>query len=377
METRQPSNSISTIATTAQLSAQRSITINTSARPPPNPSERSAPPRTHSPQSARPSRVTPAWVRSPTPPTDTISTSPPSSPLAPDTKPNTKRARPTGRKHDQARSASPVIGRSNTASTMIQWRSFARSTAEPQPEPSTDLGQAWLDSLPASAGYGYDWLEGPKRWAELGALDEEAAAGARGRVGTGEEGGVGGMYGEKRPWNWRGPRTERKAWYVRAQNTLLRNPFVPLMLRLVILAFSLAALVLAVKIYRNGGKPGNGGEFGRKQQPSTILALIVSSIALVFVFFVTYDEYSSKPLGLRSPKAKMRLIFLDLFFIVFSSANLSLAFDTINDAYEACRGGSGWEEPLRTQVCRAQRGLAAVLLIVLVSVFRVVERVTR
>jgi hypothetical protein len=36
-------------------------------------------------------------------------------------------------------------------------------------------------------------------------------------------------------------------------------------------------------------------------------------------------QYTSKPLGLRSPSAKARLILLDIFFIVFDSANLSFA----------------------------------------------------
>lgn len=37
------------------------------------------------------------------------------------------------------------------------------------------------------------------------------------------------------------------------------------------------------------------------------MAIVVDAIALVYIIYVTYDEYSGKPLGLRSPKAKIRL----------------------------------------------------------------------
>ena len=54
-----------------------------------------------------------------------------------------------------------------------------------------------------------------------------------------------------------------------------------------------------------------------EQQPSTIMALVVQSCALVYVIYIAYDEYTGKPLGLREPMSKMRLILLDLLFIIF------------------------------------------------------------
>lgn len=92
------------------------------------------------------------------------------------------------------------------------------------------------------------------------------------------------------------------------------------------------------------------------------MAIIVDAIALVYLFYITYDEYSGKPLGLRSAKAKMRLIFLDLFFIVFDSANLSLAFGAVLDSDAACDQGA-----LNPGICQRQTGLASVLLIALIA----------
>ena len=85
------------------------------------------------------------------------------------------------------------------------------------------------------------------------------------------------------------------------------------------------------------------------------MAIIVDAIAMAYLVYITYDEYSGKPLGLRSAKAKMRLIFLDLFFIVFDSANLSLAFETLSDNRPCA------------EVCGKQEALASVLLIALIA----------
>lgn len=85
------------------------------------------------------------------------------------------------------------------------------------------------------------------------------------------------------------------------------------------------------------------------------MAIIVDAIAMIYLIYITYDEYSGKPLGLRNAKAKMRLIFLDLFFIVFDSANLSLAFEAFG------------EDRYCGEVCGKQKALASVLLIALIA----------
>lgn len=88
-----------------------------------------------------------------------------------------------------------------------------------------------------------------------------------------------------------------------------------------------------------------------------MMATIVDGFALFYLIGITYDEYTGKPLGLRSASAKMRLIFLDLLFIVCDSANLSLALQAVAHPGLGCsKCDSNW---LKT--------LAAVLLIALVS----------
>lgn len=97
-------------------------------------------------------------------------------------------------------------------------------------------------------------------------------------------------------------------WFLRdakiliiAQIMLLNNPTVPLTFRALIWVLSLLALALASSVFQLSNK------YGFAQKPSTIMAIVVDVIALIYLIYITYDEYSGKPLGLRSPKAKMRL----------------------------------------------------------------------
>ena len=138
---------------------------------------------------------------------------------------------------------------------------------------------------------------------------------------------------------------KRRVWYEKVSRTFLRSPFVPLVIRMVVFGFSMIALALACSIHHDIVD----------STPSTIMAIVVDAVAMIYLLGVTYDEYSGKPLGLRPPSAKMRLIFLDLFFIVFDSANLSLAFQALQDSSD------------RNEDSNKQRALASVLLIALIA----------
>lgn len=136
----------------------------------------------------------------------------------------------------------------------------------------------------------------------------------------------------------------------------------PVIIRMVVFGFSLIALALAVAIYRGTTKEHDGPLASTVDQndsvhatPSTIMAIVVDAVAMVYLIGITYDEYSGKPLGLRPPSAKLRLILLDLIFIVFDSANLSLAFEALGDN-TSCG-----------PICSEQRSLVSVLLIALIA----------
>lgn len=99
------------------------------------------------------------------------------------------------------------------------------------------------------------------------------------------------------------------------------------------------------------------------------MAIIVDAVALFYLVYITWDEYSSKPLGLRSPVSKARLILLDIFFIVFDSANLSLAFETLSSPQGACTDARINHEvvPKNDKMCDRQKALSSVLLIALIA----------
>ena len=98
-------------------------------------------------------------------------------------------------------------------------------------------------------------------------------------------------------------------------------------------------------------------------------------------------------LGLRSAVAKTSLLLCDLYFIVFSASNLSLAFDALFDrrwaCYEDLYKPFGADQiripatcPDNPSICFKQKALGGVLMISLVawlatfsiSVMRVVEK---
>ncbi|RQM07869.1 hypothetical protein DH86_00000768 [Scytalidium sp. 3C] len=111
-----------------------------------------------------------------------------------------------------------------------------------------------------------------------------------------------------------------------------------------------------------------------------MMAIVVDVVAIPYILYITWDEYTGKPLGLRSPKAKIRLVLLDLFFIIFESANLALAFGALTDKDGTCTAsGSGYN----AVICGRVESLCGILMVALlawsstftVSIFRLVERV--
>jgi len=152
------------------------------------------------------------------------------------------------------------------------------------------------------------------------------------------------------------------------------HPLVPLLLRLVVLSTSIIALGLSASVHHLSDK------YSYPQNASTTMAIAVDVVAIPYILYITWDEYTGKPLGLRTPKAKIRLVLLDLFFIIFESANLSLAFGALTDENGSCKSGDNGYNFI---ICGRVEALSGILMMALVawsltfsvSIFRVVERV--
>lgn len=156
------------------------------------------------------------------------------------------------------------------------------------------------------------------------------------------------------------------------QRNLLVSPYVPFVLRSIVFVTSLLALGLAASIHQLSSN------YRYVQNPSTTMAVVVDVVAIPYIGYITYDEYRGKPLGLRAPRTKIRLVLLDLFFIIFESANLALAFGALTDDNGACTYGP--ENGTNDNVCNRVKTLCAILFIALlawsltfaVSIFRYV-----
>lgn len=181
---------------------------------------------------------------------------------------------------------------------------------------------------------------------------------------------------------------KRKDLWPTLTRIFVQNPLVPLFLRILILIFSACALALALTIFMYLLRKYEDHKV--EQQPSTIIAIVVQCFAIVYVIYIAYDEYSGKPLGLRNPLGKMKLIMLDLLFIICSLANMSLTFNSLYDDEWVCEDNNnptlkslGIYYPAVGFLCRRQRALASFLFLVLclwvltftISIVRVVVRV--
>lgn len=136
------------------------------------------------------------------------------------------------------------------------------------------------------------------------------------------------------------------------------HPLVPLIFRITVLATSCIALGLSSSIFYLSRK------YFYDQNPSTIMAIVVDVVAIPYIIYVTWDEYTGKPLGLRSPRAKILLVLLDLFFIIFESANISLAFGTLRDENGSCRAGP---TPTNINICNRVKALCGILMVALIA----------
>lgn len=235
-----------------------------------------------------------------------------------------------GRLHDAQREWVPPMPSVHTEETASRWRAFANASAYPAVSQNGGLivDEEWL--IQNGPDYSQPWLAG----AGEGDVDFDGVH------------------------FWK---SKRKVWWRRALNAILRKPLIPLAFRSTVWTFSLIALGLAGSTYYQ-----TDNDPRLENTPSTKMAIAVDAVALVYTLYITYDEYTGKPLGLRSARAKMRLLFLDLIFIVFDSANVSLAFEGL---VQIEGGACDFSSDPRDQapICRRQKALASVLLIALIA----------
>ncbi|KAL7919723.1 hypothetical protein ACQKWADRAFT_300586 [Trichoderma austrokoningii] len=161
-------------------------------------------------------------------------------------------------------------------------------------------------------------------------------------------------------------RRRDSAFSKRMWRRVLNSPLSPLLFRLVVIVMSTVALAIAIRTERDTKARGDGAE-----RTQSIFAIVVDCVSIPFNGYMIWDEYTGKPIGLRSAASKMSLILLDLFFIIFKSACTALAFEHVV-----------YHEFGDQDIIGLSEGLASVMLLGLiawtvnltVNIFRVVDR---
>ena len=120
-------------------------------------------------------------------------------------------------------------------------------------------------------------------------------------------------------------RRRTAVFYKRVWNLVLQHSLSPLLFRLAVVVTSVLALGIAARIYFL--EDAIDRESAERTQSA--VAVVVDCVAIPYIGYMIWDEYTGKPVGLRSGVSKVRLILLDLFFIIFKSASTALAFESL------------------------------------------------
>lgn len=79
------------------------------------------------------------------------------------------------------------------------------------------------------------------------------------------------------------------------QRIILKNPFVPLVFRLIVLSFTVAALGLGARVFHEADAVNRQGDGPCSKRASTYMAIVLDSVAVPYIGYITWDEYLSKP----------------------------------------------------------------------------------
>ncbi|KAI0482249.1 hypothetical protein GGR56DRAFT_177615 [Xylariaceae sp. FL0804] len=175
-------------------------------------------------------------------------------------------------------------------------------------------------------------------------------------------------------------RSRKKTLIMRFWDFVLRHPIAPLIFRLVVLITTISALALAVKIFERRTIQRN--RINSPETSQAIVAIVIDVVAIPYILYMTWDEYTGKPLGLRATAQKVSLTLLDLVFIVLKSASTALAFEAL--VYHSGDGNATSPEAADQEKVslRLAKGLAGLMIVGLIawvlnftiSVFRLAEK---
>lgn len=168
--------------------------------------------------------------------------------------------KPRGRKWDHCRDAEPAMLDQPLADSSARWIPYMRSG--PQPRASDIAGSRLMSQ---------DWMDANFPGWTAAETDHDILI--------------------EKPSLWR-----RRGFIAGFKRKLLKNPFVPLVFRLIVAIFSLAAMGLGARLWHQTDNTSAANpDTGCNQRASTYMALILDCIAIPYIIYVTRDEYTSAP----------------------------------------------------------------------------------
>jgi len=175
-------------------------------------------------------------------------------------------------------------------------------------------------------------------------------------------------------------KSRKKTIIAKLRDFALRHPMAPLTFRLVVLTTTISALVVATQIFKRWHDP-NIPTRNTAETSQAVVAIIIDAIAVPYILYMVYDEYTGKPLGLRRAAQKVGLSLLDVLFICFKAASSALAFEALVYHSGDVTGATPAGDAEKTNI-RLARSLAALVTVGLISwvlnftisVFRIAEQ---
>lgn len=155
--------------------------------------------------------------------------------------------------------------------------------------------------------------------------------------------------------------TRRKTLAFRLKRMILLSPLLPPIIRLIALSMSLGSLGLATELLRRDEL--------HSLRSQAVASIVIDSLAIPYILYMMYDEFTGLPLGLRSAVEKASLTLIDVLFIILKAVSTALALQT----RELQGNGNSWNNYsayLGLLVC----AVVAWIFTFVIMLFRLVDR---
>ncbi|KAK7956083.1 uncharacterized protein PG986_005305 [Apiospora aurea] len=153
----------------------------------------------------------------------------------------------------------------------------------------------------------------------------------------------------------------RKTLAFRLKRMILLSPLLPPIVRLIALSMSLGSLGLATELLRRDEL--------NPLRSQAVASIVIDSLAIPYILYMMYDEFTGLPLGLRSAVEKASLTLIDVLFIILKAVSTALALQT-RGLHQSDISWNNYSSYLGLLVC----AVVAWIFTFVIMLFRLVDR---